>query len=64
MTQPQNANADAIRASSRLPLPSIRETTLAPPIPNRLAIADRNMNAGIQTVTAVIFTSEPVSPTK
>ena len=33
--------------------------TLAPPTPKRLEIAERNMKAGMQTVTAVIISSLP-----
>ena len=38
--------------------------TLAPPTPNRFEIADRNMNAGMQTVTDVSMASESVMPIK
>ena len=38
----------------------LRAMTLAPPTPKRFEIADRNINAGIHTVTAVIIASLPV----
>lgn len=63
-TQPQNANAAVFCARSLSPAPSARAITLAPPTPNRFEIADRNMNAGIHTVTAVIIASLPVRPMK
>ena len=46
------------------PEPSDRAITLAPPTPNRFDIADRNMNAGMHTVTDVSMASEPVMPMK
>ena len=61
---PHTANAAARPASFSRPNPNKREITLAPPTPNRLEMAERNINAGIQTVTAVIDTSLSVSPTK
>ena len=62
--QPHSANAAVCLARSGLCLPSAREITLAPPTPNRLEMADRNMKAGMHTVTAVIIASLPVRPIK
>ena len=51
-------------ARCRARAPSAREMTLAPPTPNRLEMACRNIKAGIQTVAAVIIASLPVRPIK
>ena len=63
-TQPQKAKPAVFCARSLSSAPSARAITLAPPTPNRFEIADRNMNAGMHTVTAVIIASLPVRPMK
>ena len=62
--QPQMANAEVRPALSLLCEPRKRDITLAPPTPKRFEMAERNMNAGMQTVTAVIISSLRVRPTK
>ena len=62
--QPQKAKLAVSLARSTFLLPNARAITLAPPTPKRLAIAERNMKAGMHTVTAVIMASLPVRPTK
>ena len=62
--QPQKAKAEASEALSGSFLPRAREIAQAPPTPNKLAIADRNINEGIHTVTAVSISSLPVMPMK
>ena len=57
--QPQMEKAETCFAFSFRFEPSAREITLAPPTPKRLEIAERNIKAGIQTVTAVIISSLP-----
>ena len=64
MRHPQNEKADAAFTRSSSSLPRAREITLAAPTPNRLEMAERNIKAGIHTVTAVSMASFPASPTK
>jgi thioredoxin-like negative regulator of GroEL len=60
----QKAKAAVCRALSVCPAPRARAITLAPPTPNRFDTADRNMKAGMHTVTAVIIASLPARPMK
>ena len=62
--QPQKANAEVRWARSVRRHPSEREMTLEPPTPKRFEIAERNMKAGVQTVTALTIASLPVRPIK
>jgi hypothetical protein len=61
---PQKAKADVCFTLLISLEPSALETALEPPTPNRFDIAERNMKAGMQTVTAVSMASFPVRPTK
>ena len=63
-TQPQKANDEVYFARLSFPMPRERAITLAPPTPNRFDIADRNMKAGMHTVTEVSIASDPVRPMK
>ncbi len=62
--QPRRAWAAILPQRARSRRPSAREKAAPPPTPNRLAMASRNMRAGMQTVTAVTLASLSVSPTK
>ena len=46
------------------PAEGIVDIPPAPPTPKRFDMAERNMNAGVQTVTAVIAALLPVRATK
>ena len=62
--QPQNENDDVAEACLIRLRPRALEISLEPPTPNRFDTADRNINAGMHTVTAVSFASLPVMPIK
>ena len=63
-TVPQRAKDEASFILSSSPPPIERAMTLAPPTPKRLEMAERNINAGIHTVTAVSIAELLVRPTK